>query len=95
MDYIKQPKTIDEQADLIMQRGLIVSSRSELRKILNNVSYYRLSAYLYHYKKNDNTDEFIEGITLEYIWNLYIFDRQLRLLVIDLVERFEVAIELK
>lgn len=37
-------------------------------------------------------DSFKEGITWDHVYNLYVFDRKLRLLVFDAIERLEVAI---
>ena len=37
-------------------------------------------------------DSFKKGITWDCVYNLYVFDRKLRLLVFDAIERLEVAI---
>lgn len=57
--------------------------------------YYRLSAYMLPYKQSENgiiLDTFRDGITWEMIYNLYVFDRKLRILVFDAIERLEIAI---
>lgn len=43
-------------------------------------------------KHGGDTHNFVDGTTINDIINLYIFDRKLRLLVMDAVERIEVAI---
>ena len=66
--------------------------------ILNRIGYYRLSGYFYPLRKTQpygvigRQDEFQDGTTIELVGELYEFDRQLRLLVLDAVERIEVAI---
>jgi len=90
MKYSKPPLTFEEQADLILSRGLI-ANREELIYILKNVNYYRLSAYLYPYRNTNNT--FKKDTTLKLIWRHYTFDRQLRIIVMDAVERVEVSIK--
>jgi abortive infection bacteriophage resistance protein len=89
MKYTKLPLTYDQQADLLLQRGL-VADKAELIAKLTAVSYYRLSAYWYPFKQADNS--IAPGTTLAIIWRRYTFDRQLRLLVMDAIERVEIAI---
>jgi abortive infection bacteriophage resistance protein len=89
MKYIKPALTYEQQADQLLARGLH-AERSELISRLQAVSYYRLSTYWFPFRNSDNT--FQPGTTLEIIWRRYAFDRQLRLLVLDAIERVEVAI---
>lgn len=90
MKYKKPPLTFEQQAQRLLDRGMIVSDRNQLIERLSAVSYYRLSGYWYPFKQQDDT--FKPGTTFEEIWQRYVFDRQLRLLVMDAVERIEVAI---
>ncbi|MBI2427806.1 MAG: Abi family protein [Ignavibacteriales bacterium] len=89
MEYTKPPLTFEQQADLLISRGLI-ANRAELIQRLQTVNYYRLSGYLYPFRENDTT--FRVGTTLDKVWHHYIFDRRLRMLVMDAVERVEVAV---
>lgn len=92
MNYDKQPLTFEEQADLLLRRGL-VANRDELVRRLSAVNYYRLSGYLFPYRKAD--DSFAPGTTLDKVWRLYTFDRRLRVLILDAIERIEVAVRTK
>ncbi|MBI4024009.1 MAG: Abi family protein [Verrucomicrobia bacterium] len=89
MKYAKPPLTYEQQADLLIQRGLTVN-RDLLIKRLQAVNYYRLSAYCRPFKQADNT--FKPGTTFDTVWQRYTFDRQFRLLVMDAIERVEIAI---
>ncbi len=89
MEYTKPPLTFEEQADKLISRGL-VAYRDELIDRLKNVNYYRLTAYLYPYRNSDDT--YRNGTTLHEVWCHYTFDRQLRILVMDAIERIEVAV---
>lgn len=92
MKYLKRPLCFDKQADLLISRGLI-ASRAELIKQLQSVNYYRLSAYWYTFRiPSGNTEQLQPGTTLGTVWRRYRFDRQLRLLVMDAIERVEIAI---
>jgi len=89
MQYNKPPLTFEEQAEKLISRGL-VATKDELVKRLECVNYYRFTAYLYPYRNAD--DSYKENTTLEKVWKHYVFDRQLRLIVMDAIERIEVAI---
>ena len=89
MKFTKPPLTYEQQADLLLSRGL-VAAKPELIQRLTAVSYYRLCAYWYPFKRPD--DSFEAGTTLETVWRRYTFDRQLRLLVMDAIERVEITI---
>jgi len=90
MKYSKPPFSFPDQADLLLKRG-IVANREELINRLKVVSYYRLSAYWYTFRQK-GSDNFIPGTTLDMVWCRYVFDRQLRLLIIDAIERVEIAL---
>lgn len=64
---------------------------------LQQAGYYRLSAYWYPYRVVDpvtgeRKDVFQDGTSFALIWNYYRFDRGLRLLFLDAIERIEVAL---
>ena len=93
--FNKPPLTYEKQVELLLSQGLIVTDRKRAERHLANISYYRLSAYMLPYKKKENgiiIDAFKEGTTWDDIYDLYVFDRKLRLLVFDAIERLEVAI---
>jgi len=61
---------------------------------LRHVSYYRLSAYWlpFEYPKGNAGPRFLPGTSFDTVTALYDFDRRLRLLVLDAIERIEVAV---
>lgn len=78
------------------KRGLIINC-DDIDRYLNFISYYRLSAYTIPFQKPipigyTKTHEFIHNITFDNILNLYVFDRELRLLILDAIDRVEIAI---
>lgn len=56
------------------------------------VSYYRLSAYTLPFQCGNPEHHFNHGASFCKVLDLYIFDRQLRLLLLDAIERIEVAL---
>lgn len=93
--YTKPPLTYNEQVVLLKSRGLIIADEVRTVRHLANISYYRLSAYMLPYKQKIDgafVDAFKENTTWEQVHELYVFDRKLRLLVFDAIERLEIAI---
>lgn len=88
MEYTKPALTYEQQADLAISRGLH-TERQVLVDRLKEVGYYRLSGY-WHIFKDPATGLFREGTDFDRVWDLYAFDRELKFLVFDAVERVEV-----
>jgi len=98
-DYTKKPLTYLQQLDLLQQRNMIIHDRSAALSTLSKISYYRLSAYWYPFRQRDSsgrvTDNFVSGSSFEEAVRRYEFDRKLRLLVLDAIERIEVSLRTK
>jgi abortive infection bacteriophage resistance protein len=93
MKYTKPPITIEEQIEKLQKRGLKFDNPATAHGFLCNISYYRLRAYTYPFQDNDDPDHpFIRKVSFEEIIQLYIFDRKLRVMVFDAIEKIEVAL---
>lgn len=94
--YTKPSLTFVEQIDHLESRGMRFKDKQYAEIKLSSISYYRLSGYWYPYKCRDSngliTNQFIDNTYFSEIIKLYEFDRRLRLLVLDAIERVEVAI---
>lgn len=90
MEYLKDPLTFEDQAQKLIDRGLEADQTALIQR-LSAVSYYRLSGYLHSFRELDS-DRYVEGTTLDVVWNRYCFDRRLRGLLLDAIERIEVAV---
>jgi len=96
MLYDKPATTIDEQIDLLQTRGM-VGDVALMRRWLETVGYYRLSAYWLPFETppaagSTRSKAFPPGTQFADIVDIYVFDRKLRLLVTEAVERVEIAI---
>ncbi len=96
MEYIKPYLSCAQQADKLIRQGLI-GDRADMEQKLRSVSYYRLSAYWHPFRHTTtdaegNTIHSFPNTSFELIWNHYLFDRKLRLLFMDAIERIEVAL---
>lgn len=85
-------------ADLLahlVARGLSVPNPVDALHALEYVGYYRLLIYMRPFQAIDAASgkrRFLAGTTFEDVLALYGFDRELRLLCLDAVERIEVAL---
>lgn len=74
---------------------MLISDHARAEHYLRHISYYRLRAYWLPFEQaaQINGDHiFKTGINFEDVLSLYVFDRQLRLLVMDAIERIEVSL---
>ena len=92
--YLKKWLSYIEQYNLLLERGMQFNSYSKDKalKKLEFIGYYRLSGYFFAFRKEPSINEFIEGTQFKDIIELYKFDRKLKLLLLDAIERIEVAL---
>jgi len=99
---LKQWRSVDEQLDLLKRRGLQVEDDVAALNYLQRIGYYRLSGYWYPLRVIDEEvsrrehrpvrlDEFVPGSRFEDVVKLYVFDKKLRMLAMDALERIEMA----
>jgi len=91
----KPPLSTGQQIDLLRQRGMHIADADSARYHLHHVNYYRLRAYWKPFEKASAAEgehHFIPGTDLETILGIYNFDRELRLLLLDAIERVEISL---
>ncbi|MFI3294006.1 MAG: Abi family protein [Rikenellaceae bacterium] len=78
---------------LLKLRGLTISDETRAERYLLNIGYYRLSAYCYPLLKHPKeSHRYKQDATFDKVIDMYRFDKKLRLLVFNEVEKIEVAI---
>jgi abortive infection bacteriophage resistance protein len=96
--YRKKPLSVKMQIAKLKGRGLIVDDENLTSEYLLNISYYRLRAYTYPFQNNTPgaDHEFIrKDIHFKDVIDLYCFDRRLRSLIFNAIEKIEVSIRTK
>ncbi len=89
----------DQLADLMLSRHLL-ADKAELIQRLRSVNYYRLTGYLSSFRETQvqadgsliKGENYRPGTTLDLVWQFYLFDRRLRFLLMDAIERIEIAL---
>lgn len=92
-DYTKPPLSIEQQLELLRSRGLIIDDENGAKKTLNQINYYRFSAYCLPFETK--RDSFKTGVKFEYVRELYEFDRCLRFLIDEALEVVEISFRAK
>ena len=90
--YTKPATTCAQQVALLRQRGMLINDQAEAEFYLKHLNYYRLSAYWLQFEQDHATHTFRPGTDFKRVLDLYIFDRELRLLTMDALERVEVSV---
>lgn len=90
--FSKPATTYAQQIDMLKQRGMQIDDSAEAEFYLQHLNYYRLGAYWLPFESDHSRHVFRPGTHFQDVLNLYIFDRELRLLVMDAIERFEVSV---
>ena len=91
--FTKQFESSENLVNLFESRGLQICDRNKAIQYLDNIGYYRLSAYMYPLLKMPKIVHlYKEGSTFEKVMMLYRFDKKLRLLLFNEIEKIEVAV---
>lgn len=92
LHYNKPPMTVEALVERLASRGLEITSRDKASRYLRHIGYYRLSPYTIPFQQYGTDHQFHPGTSFDNVLDLYAFDRELRLLVLDALERVEVAV---
>lgn len=97
MRFEKPATTLEEQIALLKDRGMKISCDELAHRWLATVGYYRLSAYWLPFEEapaagQTRSKNFRADTAIEDIIDIYTFDRKLRLLVTEAIERIEISV---
>lgn len=95
MLYEKSTFTIEQHIHQLKTRGLIIEDVELARHYLSNVSYYRLAGYWWSMQEDKVQHRFKPNSRFEDVLNLYNFDRKLRVLLFDVIEKIEISLRTK
>ena len=73
---------------------MLMDDDQKVENYLMNIGYHRLTAYIFPFYRIPKSDRVLkEGISFRQILTLYRFDKKLRILLFNEIEKIEVAIE--
>lgn len=106
-EYSKPWLPVEEQLERLVGQGVEVGDRLHAESVLTAIGYYRLTGYLYPFRKSEpyiDTEGkartrvlsgYRPGTTLRHAEDIIDFDRRLRMLAMDGIERIEVAMRMR
>jgi len=101
--FTKPYLSVPDQIAQLKRRGMVISDDAAATAYLRRIGYYRLSGYWHPWRNSTPPhppsqpalvvhDDFRPGTEFRHVVELYVFDKKLRLLILDGVERIEVAL---
>lgn len=106
-EYRKPWLSVAQQAEKLASRGVDVEPLGETVALLNSIGYYRLTGYMYPFRQSEShlgedghaqtqiLSAYRPGTSVSHIRDVINFDRELRLLVMDGIERLEVTTRMR
>lgn len=91
----KPAYSVEEQLQLLKSRGMLFKDENHAAELLKNISYYRLKGYWWDMQSDRTRHILNSGTWFEDIVDRYNFDRHLRLILFDAIERIEIALRTK
>ena len=87
LPYEKPPLSVEQLVDRLANRGLQIPDRDRAARYVRHIGYYRLSPYTIPFQQGGAEHQMRERTSFDDVLDLYVFDRSLRLLVMDALER--------
>lgn len=91
----KRAFTIEEQIAQLKSRGLIINPEDKAAHHLSHISYYRLGEYWFVMQEDKVEHTFKPNSKFADVIALYNFDRELRNLLFDVIEKIEISLRTK
>lgn len=107
MEYTKPWLSVEQQIERLAGRGVDMGDREHAAALLKAIGYYRLTGYLYPFRKSEQYVDDVgrertrvlggyrSGTSLRHAEKVVDFDRRLRILVMDGMERIEIAVRMR
>ena len=71
-------KRLDEQIEILEEKGLIIEDVDYAKEILFRENYFFISGYRHLFMRHNDKDRFIRGTTFDELYGMFVFDRMIR-----------------
>ncbi|WP_291942327.1 Abi family protein [Limnohabitans sp.] len=96
MGFAKPALTNLQQIELLRRRGMHMADAERAQQCLQHINYYRLRAYWLPFESTqvqaNGEHRFLPGSDFDDVVAVYNFDRELRILILDAIERLEISL---
>ena len=93
--FKKEATSIEQQINLLRERGLEILDSDNITHHLANISYYRLGEYWHSMQSDKVFHKFKPRSRFSDVIALYYFDSELRILLFDVIEKIEISLRTK
>lgn len=93
--FEKKASSIQEQIVKLKERGLAIEESDNAEHYLSHISYYRLAGYWWPMQADKELHQFKPNSRFKDVIALYNFDRELRILIFDVIEKIEISLRTK
>lgn len=91
--FNKLYSTPTELVKLLQSRGLLIDNTTDAVRHIQNIGYYRLSAYMYPLLRKPKIEHcYKKNASFDQVLMLYRFDKKLRIFIFNEIEKIEVSI---
>ena len=92
INFDKSYTSPSEIVSILQERGLVIDNHEQAIQYLTHIGYYRFSAYLYPFLLQPKEEHrFKTGSRFTSAMSLYRFDKKLRMLLFNEIEKIEIA----
>ena len=74
----KEFKKLDEQIEILRNKGLTINDNNYAADVLFRENYFFLNGYRHLFMKSASNKTYIDGTTFEELYSLFLFDRVFR-----------------
>lgn len=71
-------KNLDEQVEILRNKGLIINDEDKAKEILFRENYFFVSGYRWLFMEKNKDKKFISGTTFDELYAMFVFDRSIR-----------------
>ena len=90
---VKKPCSFEDQLQKLINRNCLVEDKEKALSVLQNINYYRLTAYFLPFKSTDK--KYKDGTTFESVYRIYEFDRKLSNFIFAYIEEIELMLRIQ
>ncbi|MCD8495597.1 MAG: Abi family protein [Bacteroides graminisolvens] len=92
-NFTKHYSSPSQVIQILKSRGMVFSDDAKAERYLTNISYHRLSAYIFPFYQLPKSDLTLkDGTNFTKALTLYRFDKKLRILLFNEIEKLEVSV---
>lgn len=95
MRFNKNPTTLEEQINILKGRGMVIVDEAKASDTLIQINYYRFCGYGLFFEnfsnQGDRLDSFKQKTTFDQVYQLYLWDEKIRVLLQETLGWFEIT----